>query len=140
MDEFCAEPCCPVEWPHQAHSAPPQRAPGELPGWFIPGDTANRVTQVRIPGLFDLGKLIGRPIAIWVDDQPPQWTRLAQYLRLDSECTTSLTLTEPIAVPWPTPRQQARLGPPTQFRLIADVLLARRLDEPHADDDTAVVW
>lgn len=139
MDEFCAEPCCPVEWPHKAHSAPPQRAPGELPGWFIPGATFGHITEVRIPGLFDLGKLIGRHIAIRVDDQP-QWTGLAQYVRLDGECTTSLTLTEPITVPWPTPAQHARLAAPTQFRLIADVLLARRLDEPHADDDTAVVW
>lgn len=94
----------------------------------------------HIPGLFDLGKLIGQPIAIRVDDLPPQWTGLAQYLRLDGECATSLTLTEPIAAPWPTSAQQARLAPPTQFRLLADVLLARRLDEPHIDDDTAVVW
>lgn len=103
-------------------------------------DTLNLITQIRIPGVYDLGHLVGRTVAIGVDADPPQWVRLAQYLSLPSEGTTLLTLAEPITVPWPAPEQQARLQPPTQFRLYADVFLARRLDEPRTDDDTAVVW
>lgn len=103
-------------------------------------DTINRVTRARVPGLFDLHHLVGQTIGIRVDDTPVQWTRLAQYAQLESEGTTMLTFCEPVAAPWPTPEQRARLRAPAQFRLYADVLLARRLDEPRTDDDTAVVW
>lgn len=106
----------------------------------MPSDSANLVTLVRVPGLFDLGKLVGKTIAVRADDFPPQWTRLAMYRRVESLRVTELTLVTPIEAPWSTAEQQARLRPPTQFRLYADTFLARRLDEPREDDDTAVVW
>jgi hypothetical protein len=111
---------------------------GRVPGQ--PHPEFGQATEARVPGLFDLGRCIGKRIGISVNGGEPQWTRLAMYQRLGSECTTLLTLAEPITVPWVTDRQLERKDPPTQFRLYADPMQVVRLDEPRDDDDTAVVW